>query len=901
MIRNPSSPVLLLLPLLQILVAGTVRGQNIPETPPLIQFPFSPARHLNAICLPDDWLKTLVTERGALAYDFGPGPYARPLTEISFGLDGPPLTVTRQFYEDPVVPIAVTLSESPSVRMVTRAFSIIPLPPAHSGAYPGNDRLTHPGEPDPQEWAGFRIGDDRVTRRGGLNGAIAWCAPPPYADPAFRNVAWGTNRPITYRVNVSPGAARRVAFGLCESYKQRPGGRYIELRVEGGDPLTVDPLVDGERNRPYVYLVDGSDRNNDGVLEVGAFASPRTSDPNVLLNAIWVFSAGAAVTPDGVMRGLHNSIAEVRVDCGRELEASAPAPRLDALRATFDGEDLTPVIRIRSSRELSFDSTRGLVLFERLPYCLSRPSPLSATRSGDTLVLLLPRGTRSADLIVVHGGAGRSEITGVPSLDHELTRADSFWRGQSSVPRDRLRIPDPRLQYLVDASVRNIYQIRDINDGRLQYQPGPTVYRGLWICDVLFSGNISLMLGDQASVRRALEKAFPLQSPEGQFRILLPMEALNETPVVLVALCRYAAFSGDTLWLRRHWQVVRRGITWIRNARGRTLVDGSAPYAGLMPPGFVDGGISHLTADYGSLWWAMITLQEGAEAARRIGFMEDARSWESLLDSFWVAFRARAPLDMKTDSAGHRYLPVTVADTLRGVPPQRGQYAFLLPLPYGRFFQSADTVMQAINRGNLAMLDSRTEEGIIAGSGWLQDGIWAWLGGIHAMAHHRMGNWGKAWELLRAFADHATPLGTWVEEQQQRSQGTRTTGDASNAEAGAFFVQSVRNLLVCERGDTLAFLAGFPREWLGPGKQTVLRDGGTTMGNASLEVSVSTDGRIATLVLIPPGRRTGPGIPVLYCHALRDAGFLMPDGKALPQHLPLKAGQQTTLKLMKKL
>jgi len=41
------------------------------------------------------------------------------------------------------------------------------------------------------------------------------------------------------------------------------------------------------------------------------------------------------------------------------------------------------------------------------------------------------------------------------------------------------------------------------------------------------------------------------------------------------------------------------------------------------------------------------------------------------------------------------------------------------------------------------------------------------------------------------------------------------------------------------------------------------------------------------------------GIPVLYCHALRDAGFLTPDGKALPELLSLKAGQQTTLKLVR--
>jgi hypothetical protein len=210
-------------------------------------------------------------------------------------------------------------------------------------------------------------------------------------------------------------------------------------------------------------------------------------------------------------------------------------------------------------------------------------------------------------------------------------------------------------------------------------------------------------------------------------------------------------------------------------------------------------------------------------------------------------------------------------------------------------------LMQAIIYGNLAMLDARTEEGIITGSGWLQDGVWPWLGGIHAMAHHRMGHWTKTWDILQAFADHASPLGTWVEEQQPRARGTRTTGDGSNAEAGAFFVQTVRNLLVCERGDTLAFLAGFPQTWLGAGKQTLLRDGGTTMGNVSVKVSVSTDGKIATLVLITPARRMSPGIPVLHCSAFRNAGFRNADGTPLPQILPLKAGQQTTLKLIKKI
>jgi len=72
------------MPLRTILLFAALSG----TVPPLFSqpadsawFPFSPARHLAAIGLVDDWHKPLVTETGSLAYDFGPGPYAFPVVE----------------------------------------------------------------------------------------------------------------------------------------------------------------------------------------------------------------------------------------------------------------------------------------------------------------------------------------------------------------------------------------------------------------------------------------------------------------------------------------------------------------------------------------------------------------------------------------------------------------------------------------------------------------------------------------------------------------------------------------------------------------------------------------------------------------------------------------------------
>ena len=51
--------------------------------------------------------------------------------------------------------------------------------------------------------------------------------------------------------------------------------------------------------------------------------------------------------------------------------------------------------------------------------------------------------------------------------------------------------------------------------------------------------------------------------------------------------------------------------------------------------------------------------------------------------------RKAAQRDMRTDQEGDTYLPVGVADTSRAYP-QKGQYAILWPIRYGRFFLTND-------------------------------------------------------------------------------------------------------------------------------------------------------------------------------------------------------------------
>ena len=844
----------------------------------VVDFRYSPARHLNIICLPDDWLKTLVNERGELAYDFGPGPYARPLTTISIKGERRDLPVRRQSLVDAKIPIAATSFGNGSDVIVQRAFALIPLR--------REPILTPPAQA-------------KVIRLGGVSGAPDWAAPEEGVDDAFRNVAWGTNRPILYRVNVRPGSRHRVALGLCESYKPRPRMRFLELRVEGAPSIVADPLADSVKNRPSVFLFDARDVNRDGMLAIEVHAAVTSPDPNVLLNALWVFPAGTPLDQDSVLRGRLNHRAEVYYSCGNEAEAYAQVPRIDGIIATFSDRKQQPQIQITSRRRLTFDLSTGILRHNGLPFVLSRPRPTDARKTGDGWILNLPEGTGRVELIVVHGCAGRDTIASVPDLEKEMQKASAFWLTERLGPQARLAVPDSGIQYVLDASIRTMYQVREYVNGRLQFQPGPTVYRGLWAGDIMLTGTPVTMLGDTSSMRQYLESVLRYQQPDGRIRVMVPHNMLSETPCIVSAMCMYASSSGNGHWLARHWSALRKGVIWIESTRQASLRNPALPYAGLMPPSFVDGGLMEPTADYGTAWWCMVALEKSIQAAERLGKSEDAKQWTGLYRDFWRSLLPAMRRDMRVGAQGLSFLPVGVGDTSKALVPQRGMYTFLFALRYGDFFHILDSTMINVVRSNMTLLDRSTRQGIVYGSGWMSNGVWPWLGGIHGIGHNVLGNYERAHDLLYAYANHATPLGTWVEEQQPKDVGTATAGDASDSEASGVFVQLVRDLLVVERKQSLAFLPGIPESWLKAGKNIVAENVLTEYGPVSIEVSVSPDDallRIKVATPNPPGFRSPPA---LHLASVRRCGFVFPDGTTIPDITALKWGVTTELEFIR--
>jgi hypothetical protein len=281
----------------------------------------------------------------------------------------------------------------------------------------------------------------------------------------------------------------------------------------------------------------------------------------------------------------------------------------------------------------------------------------------------------------------------------------------------------------------------------------------------------------------------------------------------LWALERYVALSGDRATAERHWPAVRRAVEALRAARDSTLRAPGAANAGLLPAGFNDGGIADITAEYSSVYWTLTGLPAIARTARRLGHNEDAAAILRLAGEMTAAFQRAMTRDLRTDRHGNRYLPVRVGQTAPDEAPQLAQWAVVEHLLFGEGL----TLEDPLARGTIAMLEAAEKQGLTHSTGWMRDGIWAGFGALYGHLPLLQGRHDKAADVLYAVANHASPAGTWVEEQSLLGAPPKLAGDQPHCWASALFVRLAASMLACERAGTVHLLSAVPAEWLQPG------------------------------------------------------------------------------------
>ncbi|MHC4193254.1 MAG: glucosidase family protein, partial [Planctomycetota bacterium] len=452
--------------------------------------------------------------------------------------------------------------------------------------------------------------------------------------------------------------------------------------------------------------------------------------------------------------------------------------------------------------------------------------------------LTVPAG-KTEIFFMLYSGGGKIVLEPA-TIEQALASRDrtvEYWQ-KVALPYDRVQVPDAGIQALIDSSIRNIWQAREIKDGLPAFQVGPTCYRGLWIVDGAFLLEAAALLGAGDQARSGVAYEMKYQQPDGAIRVIKNYH--KENGIVLWTCVRHAQLTQDKAWLESMWPNLERIAEYIKQLRASTYKNDSPLDDGLNPPGFPDGGIGGNHYEYTNPYWNLLGLRAFIKGAQWLDKTEQAALWQAEYDEFMAAFRKASARDMRSDEHGNRYLPVRMDG--RDLP-QRGQWAFCHAIYPGQIFAADD----ALVAGNMAMLEATEREGMVYGTGWDKNGIWNYFASFYGHAWLWQGNGRKAAQSLYAFANHAAPMLVWREEQSLKGEEYKKVGDMPHNWASAEFIRLAVHMLALDRDNELHLFEGLPKEWVRAGMVTKLNGVATPFGKLYLTLKADDSGKTARL------------------------------------------------------
>jgi hypothetical protein len=395
-----------------------------------------------------------------------------------------------------------------------------------------------------------------------------------------------------------------------------------------------------------------------------------------------------------------------------------------------------------------------------------------------------------------------------------LAEARQYWQSwQPFGGKVAMELPGPAGEFLT-ACARNIQQAREVKNGKLTFQVGPTVYRGLWVVDGNFLLEAARYLGCDTAAQEGLEATWARQDASGGVFAAAGREHWKDTGIALFTLVRQAELAQDWSYFRTMQPNVARAVKFLIDLRDKTRNDGSVNGRyGLLAPGFGDGGLAGLRSEFTNTVWVLAGLKAVAEATERLG-LPDVGGAKQFYAELRSAFLAAARQEMRKHPDAFEYLPMLVnEDPLWNAPnewdrprPQTAQWALSHAIYPGLVFAKDDPIVQ----GHIRLMQASTLEDVPGETGWLpHGGVWNYNAGFvaHVYLWAGLADWARA--TFAGYLNHASPLYCWREEQPVRGSLTAGyVGDMPHNWASAECVLYLRHRLALEDGCDLRLLAG---------------------------------------------------------------------------------------------
>ena len=621
---------------------------------------------------------------------------------------------------------------------------------------------------------------------------------------------------------------------------------------------THQAVKDLGANEPGFYRLKGvEDVNKDGFIEISVGTPEGSPDRNAILNALWAFQ-GAAPDDETLFTQ------PVKAYAFLSSAPAMPERRIVVLLTMRNGTSAEvvcrPTMHIVSTTPVVYSARDGVVSMDGTTLSAAGGIASCDIKSNADATVTLPPVTlapnasqqaaftidrhQSISPLPLGEGPGVRAALSVAQAIEQRDRAHDWWE-KLDLPYSAVQIPDAGIQEMIESSLRNIWQAREIVHGKIAFHVGPTCYRGLWIVDGAFLLESAAIVGRGQDARSGIEYMLSKQKPDGGFELMA--RYWKENGIVLWAATRHAFLTQDKAWLRAQWPALRRVVKNTQDLRAQVSKDPKALDYRLLPNGLIDGGlVGEGKPEYSNTQWNLAGLKAAIAAARWLDETDDAAAWQKEYDDFHAAFRKAAARDMRKDNFGNAYLP-TMMGNAGNATPQKGQWSFCHAIYPGQVFAIDDPLAQ----GQMAMLRATKVEGMVCDTGWMQDGLWNYFASFYGHAALWMGHGDEAAQVLYDFANHSVPTRVWREEQKPSGKGNEEVGDMPHNWASAEFIRLAVHLLEIDRGDELHLLEGMPAEWLKPGMATRLSGVATPFGPLHLTVLAAADGKTATLEIKP--------------------------------------------------
>ncbi len=429
----------------------------------------------------------------------------------------------------------------------------------------------------------------------------------------------------------------------------------------------------------------------------------------------------------------------------------------------------------------------------------------------------------------------------LPNTEMLLAEAREFWSKWKPFGTTEWSYPGRHGEFLT-ACARNIQQAREVKNGQLVFQVGPTIYRGLWIVDGNFLLEAARYLGYDQAADEGLHSEWSKQVDSGQIIAGSGGEHWKDTAIAMFTLVRQCELKQDWTFFRDLEPNLIRALDFLINLRDQAKEGQSTNgHYGLLAPGFADGGIGGVHSEFTNTVWTLAALRAVADAATQLKISSLDKA-EKFFRELYTAFQQMAPREMLRHPFGFDYLPmlahddpaVSDPDPWSRPRPQTAQWALSHAIYPGEVFDKNDPIV----RGHIALLQSCTQEDVPTETGWLwHDSLWTYNASFAAHVYLWAGLSDWAHRTFAGFLNHASPLYCWREEQPlQYALVGQDWGDMPHNWASAECIRYLRHMLALEDGKSLRLLNGITTAELTPEVPFILRNSPTRFGRIDLEL-----------------------------------------------------------------